>query len=219
MSERPVVFDLDGTLVDSRQDIVVAANHVRTSAGLLPLPAATIEGFVGDGARYLVAAVLGLADSDPSVLPQLDVFLDYYTEHAVDHTTLMPGAEAVLADLLGRRVALCTNKSRRTTLAVLKGLGLLDRFEVIVAGGDTASNKPSGEPLLRVAELMGVHAERLVMVGDGPQDILAARAVGAFGVGVRGGILPFERLAEAMPDAVLADLSELPALLAELDRR
>lgn len=217
MSKRPVVFDLDGTLVDSRQDIADAANHVRSSAGLTPLPDAVVAGFVGDGARYLVGAVLGLDPADAAVSAHLDVFLDYYAEHAVVHTTLMPGAEEVLTRLVGHRIALCTNKSRRTTLLVLEGLGILDRFEAIVAGGDTTLNKPSGEPLLRVAQLLGVSAERLVMVGDGPQDILAAHAVGALGVGIRGGILPFERLAAASPDVVLDDLWQLPGLLAGLE--
>jgi phosphoglycolate phosphatase len=215
---RPVVFDLDGTLVDSKQDIVVAANYVRQAAGLDSLPDTVVAGFVGDGARYLIGCVLGLEPSDAAVTPHLEVFLDYYTDHAVDHTTLMPGVEDVLAALPGRKLALCTNKSRRTTLAVLRGLGIEDRFDAIVAGGDTPKNKPSADPLLLVAELLGAPAERLVMVGDGPQDILAARAVGAYGVGVRGGILPFERLAAASPDIVLDDLSELPALLARLDQ-
>src|SRR6478735_902065 len=154
----------------------------------------------------------------PAVLPHLDVFLDYYTDHAVDHTTLMPGASEVLAAMSGRKVALCTNKSRRTTLAVLSGLGITDRFDAIVSGGDTPKNKPSPDPLLLVAELLGVSAEELVMVGDGPQDILAARAVRAYGVGVRGGILPIERLVAAAPDVLLDDLTELPALLTRLDQ-
>jgi phosphoglycolate phosphatase len=217
MQLRPVVFDLDGTLVDSKQDIVVAANHVRQKAGLEPLPDAVVAGYVGDGARYLVASVLGLDLGDAAVSPHLDVFLDYYTDHAVDFTTLMPGVLEVLARLPGRRLAVCTNKSRRTTLAVLDGLGIAERFDAIVAGGDTPKNKPSADPLLKMAELLDVSAERLIMVGDGPQDILAARAVGAYGVGVRGGILPFERLAASNPDVVLGDLSELPALIERLD--
>jgi phosphoglycolate phosphatase len=215
---RPVVFDLDGTLVDSKQDIVVAANHVLEAAGREALPDAVVAGYVGDGARYLIGCVLGLDPSDPAVTPHLDVFLDYYTDHAVDHTTLMPGALEVLGAMSGRKVALCTNKSRRTTLAVLDGLGITDRFDAIVAGGDTPKNKPSPDPLLLAAELLGASAADLVMVGDGPQDILAARAVGAYGVGVRGGILPIERLVAAAPDVVLDDLSELPALLMRLDQ-
>lgn len=218
MPKRPVVFDLDGTLVDSRQDIVVAANYVRKQAGLEPLPDDIVAGFVGDGARYLIAQIFGIEGSDARVDGYLETFLEYYEAHAVDHTLLMPGAVEVMDELgQGRALALCTNKSRRTTLAVLTGLGIEGRFQVIVAGGDTAQNKPSGEPLLLAARQLGVPAERLIMVGDGPQDILSARAVGALGVGVRGGILPFERLAAASPDVLLTDLSELPALVARLD--
>lgn len=216
--KRPVVFDLDGTLVDSRQDIVAAANYVRTQAGLEPLPIAVVSGFVGDGARYLIAHVLGLDVGDASVQEHLDVFLDFYAAHAVDHTTLMPGAREVMDALApARSLGLCTNKSRRTTLCVLDGLGITERFSAIVAGGDTAQNKPHPAPLLYIAERLGVPAPELVMVGDGPQDILAARAAGALGIGVRGGILPFERLAAASPDVLLDDLSELPAFLQGLD--
>lgn len=212
------MFDLDGTLVDSRQDIVVSANFVRSRAGLEPLPTDVVSGFVGDGARYLIAQVLGFERDDPRVDEHLTVFLDYYEAHAVDHTVLMPGAAEVMAVLgEGRALALCTNKSRRTTLAVLAGLGISERFQVVVAGGDTARNKPSAEPLLLAAEQLGVPPKQLIMVGDGPQDIESARAAGAFGVGIRGGILPLERLLAAAPDVILDDLLELPALVTRLD--
>lgn len=217
MLDRPVVFDLDGTLVDSRRDIALAANHARTRAGLEALPEDVVAGFVGDGARYLIARTLELEDGDPRIEAHLAVFLDYYEAHAVDHTTLMPGAVEVMNVLASSRpLALCTNKSRRTTLPVLDGLGITHYFQAIVAGGDTKRNKPSGEPLLLVAELLGVAPASLVMVGDGPQDILSARAVGALGVGLRGGILPVERLQAASPDVLLDDLSALPAFLATL---
>lgn len=212
------MFDLDGTLVDSRRDIVVAANHVRQAAGLSPLPDDVVAGYVGDGARYLVAHVMEVPQEDPSVERHLASFLDYYEAHAVDYTVLMPHAEEVMAALADRPLALCTNKSRRTTLAVLDGLGISARFRVVVAGGDTIQNKPSAEPLLLAAEQLGVQPAELIMVGDGPQDIEAARAAGAFGVGLRGGILPIERLLAASPQALLDDLSELPALVRELDR-
>jgi 2-phosphoglycolate phosphatase len=217
MSKRPVVFDLDGTLVDSRRDIVVAANHVRQSAGLPALPDEVVAGFVGDGARYLIENVMGLDRGDPNVDRHLAAFLDYYEAHAVDHTVLMPHAEAAMDALADRPLALCTNKSQRTTLAVLDGLGIAQRFRVVVAGGDTAQNKPSAEPLLLVARELGVEPRDLVMVGDGPQDIESARAAGAFGVGVRGGILPIERLVASAPSALLEDLSQLSALVEELD--
>lgn len=218
MSKRPVVFDLDGTLVDSRRDIVVAANYVRKSGGLPPLPEDEVAGFVGDGARYLIQHVMGLSANDGSLDQHLATFLDFYAEHAVDHTVLMPHAASALDALGDRPLALCTNKSRRTTLAVLEGLGLDGRFQVVVAGGDTARNKPSADPLLLVARELGVSPSQLVMVGDGPQDIESARAAGAYGVGVRGGILPIERLLAASPDALLDDLSQLPALVGQLDR-
>jgi len=211
---RCVVFDLDGTLIDSRLDIARATNHALTQLGRPALPVERVASFVGDGAAALLARAAGVPEDDELVRELLPVFLDFYTAHPVAHTTLMPGALDALDQLAPEfSLCLCTNKPRRTTDAVLAGLGLTHHFAVVLAGGDLAKKKPDPAPLLHIAERLGLAPSALAMVGDGPQDIEAGRAAGAFTVGVRGGIIPFERLVAASPDVMLETLAELPALL------
>jgi phosphoglycolate phosphatase len=131
----------------------------------------------------------------------------------VVHTRLCPGAESALSALSALSLALCTNKPRVTTEAVLAALGLSELFQVVVAGGDLPRSKPDPLPILHIAERLGLSPSELVMVGDGAQDILSGRAAGAFTVGVRGGIQPIERLLAAEPDLLLDSLEELPEAL------
>lgn len=213
MSRRAVVFDLDGTLIDSRGDIAESANHMLVEAGRERLSEGVISSFVGDGARLLVARSLGLEVDSPEVGPHLEVFLRYYEAHPVVRTKVYPGVQELFSTLASLPLALCTNKPRRTTDPVLRALGWQDSFRVVVAGGDTKEKKPHPEPLERIARELGLRPDELVMVGDGPQDIGAGRAVGALTVGVRGGILEEARLLASEPDVLLDSLEQLPAAL------
>jgi phosphoglycolate phosphatase len=211
-----VVFDLDGTLIDSRLDIACAANHALGLHGFPQRPTDAIASFIGDGARLTLARAAEIALSDPRIEPLYAAFIAYYLAHPVDHTTLLPGVELALTALA--RVAdlplcVCTNKPRASTDAVLAQLPMPARFAVVVASDDLPRNKPDPLPLRHIAERLERPASQLVMVGDGPQDILCARAAGARSVGVQG-IQPRERLLAAEPEVLLDSLAELPALIA-----
>ena len=208
-----IVFDLDGTLVDSRADIAAAVNHVLGRLGFATLPLKLVMGYVGDGARQLIVRASGLPPDSPDVAPLFEQFLDYYTAHAADQTTWMPGACEALEALRHYPLSLCTNKPRVATLAVLQAFGAIDRFATIVCGGDLPRLKPDPMPLHVTAEKIGCTPSSLVVVGDGPQDIECGRAVGAFTVGVLGGIAAPERLMASGPDLVLESLWELPEAL------
>lgn len=209
-----IVFDLDGTLVDSRADIVCATNHALLQHGRPALPDELVTSFIGDGARTLMARAAGLGEDDARLEPFLQAFLDYYGAHAVVHTVLVPGAISVLDTLAAALpLALCTNKPRRTTLRVLDALGLRGYFAALSAGGDSPQKKPDPAPLLGLGARLGFVPERLVMVGDGPQDIECARRAGARSAGVVGNIAPRALLERARPDALLDTIRELPALL------
>ncbi len=217
---RAVVFDLDGTLVDSRADIAAAANHMLHRAGLEAQTVQQICAAVGDGARALVERVVATSPGQPGLRARsrvdelLDIFLSYYTEHATDETTLMPGAAHALDALAHLPLAVLTNKPAVTAQAVLTDLDLLGHFEVIVAGGDTPERKPSPEPLRHLGRMLGVPPRGMVVVGDGPQDVECGRAAGARTVGVRGGILPIEKLERSRPDHLIDSLGDLPELVA-----
>jgi phosphoglycolate phosphatase len=212
-SPRGIVFDLDGTLIDSGGDIVAAVNHALETNGKKMLPAATLRRFVGDGARQLCARATGLPDKHPDVDKVLESYLEYYLEHPTEHTKWMPHARAVLDELRGYKLAIATNKPRKTTDAVLERLGVRSLFPAVVAQGDLPAQKPSPLPILEIAKQLGIEPGQLVMVGDGPQDIEAGRRAGCRTIGVRGGFLAPERLVSSQPDVLIDSLAELVPIL------
>jgi phosphoglycolate phosphatase len=210
---RGVVFDLDGTLVDSRDDIVQAVQHTRRAHGAGALPPDVIASYVGDGARVLLARAWQLPEADAALDAYLVTFLDFYTAHAADHTRLMKGAHEALDALSALPLALATNKPRVTTDAVLTHLDLARHFRLIVAGGDLPKAKPDAMVLEHVAHALDVPAPALVMVGDGPQDIRAGLAVGAHTIGVLGGFAHRDALVAAGAHVIIDDLTALPLLV------
>jgi phosphoglycolate phosphatase len=213
---RGIVFDLDGTLVDSRRDIAEAANHALGQHGHAQLSHEELESFVGDGAPSLMARAARVDVKDEKVRALVATFLDYYALHPIDHTRPMPGALEALDGLAHYSLGICTNKPRVTSVAVLRGLELEARFAGVVAGDDLPQRKPDPAPVVEAARRIGVPVSEVIMVGDGPQDILSGRAAGAYTVGVRGGIQAFERLAASEPDCVIDTLAELPDVVSRL---
>lgn len=213
MRQIPVIFDLDGTLIDSRGDIVRACRAMLVDLGRPVLAAETIASFVGDGARVLVEKALGGGVDERDLERAVELFLAHYEADPVRETVLLPGVAEALDALASHPLAVCTNKPRRTAVPVLRGLGLEGRFRVVVAGGDTPEKKPDPAPILRACALLGVVPKDAWMIGDGPQDVLGARAAGVRSVGVKGGILELGRLVAAAPDYLLESMAELPSLL------
>lgn len=206
-----LIFDLDGTLVDSRRDIAAACNHALEAVGRPRLPDELVATFVGDGARKLLERALGPADA-PTAARAMDAFLDFYLAHPVVHTRPMPGAVEALDALAGRPMAVATNKRREVAVAVLRDLGLARRFGAVWGGGD-GPVKPDPACVLALAERAGVPPSDVWMVGDGTQDVGAGKAAGAHTVAVLGGFHDEARLRALAPEHVVRDLRELPALL------
>ena len=213
-----IIFDLDGTLVDSGADIAAAANQARLAAGQPPLPASVAIGYVGDGVQRLLERVLshdlatGQAGSQVTA-EQLEAglgrFAAYYAEHLLDRTRLYPGIAHLLTRLVDRRLFLATNKPRRFTLAILAGLGLAELFERVVAGDDVVLRKPDPAHLKACLAGTGLQPEQVVVVGDSPNDVLAARALGSRAVAVTWGLVPRQILAAAGPDALVDRAGDL----------
>jgi len=206
-----IVFDLDGTLIDSRLDIASSANHALGAHGYATLSVGEISTYVGDGARLLLARAARLEPNAPALDALLATFTKYYEEHPTDHTLLLPGAHEALTQLSHLQLALCTNKPRSITDRVLANLRLPVTFRVVVGGGDLPKNKPDPLPLQHIARALGLSTTELVMVGDGAQDIGCAKAAGAHSVGVEGGMQGREALLASEPEVLLASLLELPA--------
>lgn len=206
-----VVFDLDGTLIDSSADIASSTNFALERHGLPRRSLDEIRGFIGDGARSLLARAAALPEQAPALEPLLQTFLAHYGQNPIQDTRLFDGVRELLARLSALPLCLCTNKPRQPTVAILRGLGVHDAFRVILCGDDLPQKKPDPALLRHIAARLELEVSRLVMVGDGPQDIACARAAGARSVGVLGNIVAPERLRAAGPDVIasLADVADV----------
>lgn len=185
MTIKAIAFDLDGTLVDSSTDLANAANHARASLGMSPLPTRTVESYVGDGADVMVARALADSKSatftgTPEQKAGLAAFDEHYLANLHANTRYYEGVAPVLEALQARDypLALVTNKAERYTLPLLERIGASTLFAVVVGGDTLAERKPSGAPLLHVAERLGIAPAELLMVGDSANDALTARNAG-----------------------------------------
>lgn len=179
MSVALVVFDLDGTLIDSRRDLADAANALIVEHGGSPLPVDAIAGMVGEGAALLVRRALASAGVKLEVERDLRRFLELYDERLLAHTTLYDGTREMLGTLAGRAaLAVLTNKPQHHTDAILRGLDIARYFQAVI-GGDTAhGRKPDPGGLRHLMSAAGAEPDRTLMVGDSAIDLKTARAAG-----------------------------------------
>jgi N-acetyl-D-muramate 6-phosphate phosphatase len=176
---RAVLFDLDGTLLDTAPDMVGALNSLRHEQGLLPLPYEEVRGGVSHGAARVVQ--IGFPEAAPETFAHLQRrFLEIYRGALAQQTQLFPGMQRVLDVLLERRLktGIVTNKAAWLTEPLLEELGLRARFDCVVSGDTLAERKPHPLPLLHAAKLAGVPPQECVYVGDAQRDVQAAHAAG-----------------------------------------
>jgi phosphoglycolate phosphatase len=211
---RLVVFDLDGTLIDSSRDLATGVNRaLRRVAPQAPaLPEDLVRSFIGSGARVLITRSLAAAGLTQPVEDVLPLFLEEYTRCLLDETRLYPGAEEALEALSGRALAVLTNKPGDMSRAILTGLGVADRFFRIYGAGDTETKKPDPGGLRRIAAEAGVDPGAAVMVGDSAIDIRTGRAAGTLTVGVTYGF-DAESFRADPPDLLVSRLTELAGRL------
>ncbi len=182
MKQRPelLLFDLDGTLVDSAPDLAGAANDLRDQHGLPPLPYAALRPLVGSGARGMVGVAFGVGPGDERFADLRDAFLARYAQRLLAQTRVFEAMQPVLdqLDAHGQRWGIVTNKAMRFTEPIVNGLGLAARAAVLIAGDTTAYAKPHPEPLLEAARRGGVAPGACAYLGDDQRDIVAGRAAG-----------------------------------------
>jgi phosphoglycolate phosphatase len=203
---RLLVFDLDGTLIDSRADLAASINatlrHFRRPA----LPEAVIAGYIGDGAPMLVRRSLGDPEDEQFVDRAIHYFLDYYREHKLDHTYVYDGVvhalDTLRQELPEARMAVLSNKPVAPSQAICQALGLSPYFFQVYGGNSFTTKKPDPQGLLALIEEAGVEPAATLMIGDSDVDVLTARNAGTFVLGCRFGLAP-HTLETARPDCLV----------------
>ncbi|MBI3989483.1 MAG: HAD-IA family hydrolase [candidate division NC10 bacterium] len=207
-----IIFDFDGTLADTREDLAASVNYALRELFLPQLPVDVIIGFVGEGITPLLERILG-----PERLHLVEEAVALYTKHHRDHlldkTCLYPGVPEVLEHFRGKKKAIISNKSCEFTARIAEGLRIADHFALILGGDSTSHRKPHPEPVEKVLEALGVTRKRTVMVGDSPLDVLAGKRAGLLTSAVTYGFRTREELMKAGPDLLLDDLRELTRYL------
>ncbi len=217
---RLLVFDLDGTLVDSRLDLIHSVNAMLHHLGRPDLDGGVIASYVGDGAPALVRRALGNTEDEGLLRTALEYFLGYYRVHKLDHTTVYEGVAETLTGLVetsngGQRLmAVLSNKPVNPSRDIVKALGLADFFVHVYGGNSFTTKKPDPLGVQMLLQETGVAAADALMIGDSSIDVLTGRNAGLWTCGVTYGFAP-QSLEDVAPDVVI----ETPRELGELFRK
>ena len=220
-NKKAILFDLDGTLINSAPDLVLAVNYMLEQLDRSTFSEEIIDGWVGNGALVLVKRALS-ADRVVNenlnvelIEDALGIFLDFYAQNLCNATVPYENVPSSLKSLKekGYRLAIVTNKPFAFVAPILQGLDLEDLFEFILGGDSLEEKKPSPIPLLHVCETLNVDVKECVMVGDSRNDILAANACSMQSVGVTYGYNYGEDIGLYKPDIIINNFAELLEVL------
>ena len=215
-NRKAVLFDLDGTLLDTSADLGAVANSLRADFGLEPLSLDVLRPFTSQGARGMIFRGLDVSDTDPRYPALRETFLSRYQEHLCVHTQFMPGLEDLVSNIeaAGLPWGIVTNKFSRFTTPLVAALGLTPRMAVCVSGDTTAHAKPHPAPLLHACSQIDLPPEAVVYVGDDRRDIQSGFNAGCFTVAVNFGFGSVgEPLHQWGADAIVEDAQALTTIL------
>ena len=208
---RAFVFDLDGTLIDSKMDLVNSVNAMLRETGRAELPAELVASYVGHGAPQLIARTLGMTATDEERRKGLEIFLKQYETKKLDQTRPYPGVLEGLRKLAAMPKAVLSNKPAKLSREILEALDLAHYFQAVYGGDSFANKKPAPTGALTILNAWGVRPEQAAMVGDSDVDIQTARNAGMLAIGVKYGFGQHD--AQATPADLYVDtLEELARL-------
>ena len=215
---RLLIFDLDGTLIDSRLDLIHSVNAMLRRLGRRELPGEVIASYVGDGAPMLVRRALGDPDDQELVQSAIDYFMTYYREHKLDHTHVYNGVMEALQHLHSgddgnkRQLAVLSNKPVGPSRAIVDALGMKNFFFEVYGGNSFATKKPDPLGAKQLMAQAGYGPAETVMIGDSSNDVLTARNAGLWSLGVTYGFAP-QSLELTPPDVLVDHPGELTTAL------
>jgi phosphoglycolate phosphatase len=208
---RALVFDLDGTLIDSKADLVNSVNATLREMKREALPQDLVASYVGSGAPVLIRRALGGTPSEEELKRALAFFLVHYEEHKLDHTHLYPGVAETLAELKSLPMSVLTNKPAKVSVRILEGLGVAQYFRSIYGGNSFETKKPDPLGVETLLQETGTARENAMIVGDSSIDVLTGRNAGIATCGVTYGFAP-HTLCVAPPDVTVDSPDELARL-------
>jgi phosphoglycolate phosphatase len=208
---RAFLFDLDGTLIDSKLDLVNSVNFMLQEMQREALPLATVASYIGHGAPRLVADALGSEAAEADRKRGLEMFLAHYGEHNLDATRAYPGVVEGLEALQDRPMAVLTNKPKKMSVDILEALGLLKYFRAVYGGDTFEKKKPDPAGALTILKDLGAQPQEAAMVGDSDVDIKTARNTGMLAIAVNYGFGQHDRQAQPA-DLYVDSLQEIAAL-------
>src|SRR5579863_7532308 len=211
-SVRALIFDLDGTLIDSKQDLIVSVNAMLRELGRGELAEETISGYIGHGAPRLVERALGADCADEERQRALQFFLSYYELHKMDTTCAYPGVAETLHKLRNMPMAVLTNKPVRISVRILDEMGLSKYFRAIYGGNSFERKKPDPLGARTILNELGAEPEEALLVGDSEVDVQTARNAGTLAAAVNYGFGVHDRAAHPA-DIYLDRFTDLVALI------
>ena len=209
---RALIFDLDGTLIDSKRDLIFSVNAMLLEMGREQLHVDTISGYIGHGAPQLVGQALGNGATEAERERALKYFLAYYEDHKMDSTCAYPGVPEALAHLAALPMAILTNKPVRISVRILEGLSLAKYFRAVYGGNSFETKKPDPLGALTILRDLGAAPAEAMLIGDSGVDVQTARNAGTFAAAVNYGFGTHDR-ATHPADIYLDSLSDLVPLL------
>jgi phosphoglycolate phosphatase len=210
---KPVlIFDLDGTLVDSKKDLTASVNHIRTKFDLPLLTEEQIARFIGDGALMLIRRTLDMRASEADVQAALQMFLSYYRAHMLDNTVLYPGVRDTLGRLHDCKLAVLTNKPVHFSCSMLDGLGIYRLFAAVYGGNSFDQKKPDPVGVYQILSDTKGERERTWMIGDSAVDVLTGRNAGIITCGVTYGYNT-DSFKDNPPDFVIDRFADLEGIV------
>ncbi|MCB0284656.1 MAG: HAD-IA family hydrolase [Calditrichaeota bacterium] len=208
MKFQTLIFDLDGTLAETRHDIAAATNHTRRHFDLQPLNVETIRSYIGDGITKLLQRALPPIP-ESQMEEAYSVFTDYYSQHLADTTKLYPGILEFLKDFSHLKIAVLSNKAQLFTDKIVDALDIRRFFAIVLGSKDDVPKKPAADAIEIIISKLNIEKESVLMIGDSKNDILAGQAAGIKTCAVSWGFRPESELKNYNPDIIIHTIEEL----------